>query len=1051
MFGKIWRWLKKLWQQLFTKPPQNPQLRSDAEQESLFLQLLDMVAKGESRENIKRFLIGNRIDEAELVAWLRRFGSNLLESPETHRELARRMVQLGEVLGGELGKVAREIGRELLGNSETRFLEETGFLTPVPEIDQKSTSNSYFIAPSQQGIQNSEPSLGVLLKAVVLIRQGSDQYEAGNFNEALMSFNQMIEIQPNSYHVWYLKGSTLQKLEHYEEAINCFNQALIIEPNCDEAWNNKGICLKTLGNYEEALTCYNHALNIQPNNAAAWSNKGEVLRNLGCYKEALTCFDKSLAIEANPYAWNGKGATFEELMRDEEALAAYNRALKITHHQNWQAWANRGWAIYYLHGYEAALHNWDEALQSFQPETRDDQEGCASLHWQKGNAHYDYGKPLGLTCPDYWHKSRNSYITALKTLSGSQTSILGEVLGEQVSPRFQLQYLEILQDLTKVCNALNRQDDFQLCLDIGDTMLENLLLETESEERKIQLANKFATFSQLRVVLLAQSLQLKEALLLAEKRKNLCLRWLRESRYVGIREETPLQYPEIEQILSPGIAAIYWHYSPAAITTFIIKLDLDPPNPPYQGGLREIDASSQGVLKEIDSPSQGGLREIDASSQEELNNSYPPLGKGGKGGSQIQIHSAENTPNNPAPNVFDSPSQEELNNSYPPLGKGGKGGSQIQIHSVENTPDNPAATVKQLEKFEDWLKEWKEEYQLNRTRRKPSRRVDAKGAKEETETWRDKMADRLDDLGNILDIEPILKKIGDEITHLILIPHRDLHLLPLHYLFREKGFTITYLPSLKVGIELQNRQYNNSPAQLLSIEHPETQEPLLFAEIDAALIANFYSHPTPTRISGADATKNKVVAAMKNGADIFHFTGHGEHDLNSPINSALALTDERLTLREIFDLPLPNYYLVCLSACETGLTNKSNLIDEFVGLVSGFLAKGTAYVLSTLWSVREDAAALMVVEFYRRLKAGTTPPIAFQEAQNWLRVVTYPQIAEWYRQLATDELCQQDYGCWQNLRSLARNIEKDVDKMELNQPPYQNPYYWAGFTITGKV
>ncbi|MGA9381398.1 MAG: CHAT domain-containing tetratricopeptide repeat protein, partial [Phormidium sp.] len=818
------------------------------------------------------------------------------------------------------------------------------------------------------------------------------------YQQAIEAYQRAIDISPNYDDAWNGLGNALDDLGQYQQAIEAFQKAISISPNYHIAWNGLGVTLNNLGQYKQAIEACQRAIKISPNFHIAWNGLGITLSDLGQYQQAIEAYQKAISISPNFHdAWNGLGIALRNLGQYQQAIEAYNRALEITHNQFWMAWANRGWAIYDLHGYQAALQNWDEGLQSLQPETRDYQEGCAALHKEKGNAHYDYGKRQPNPYP-YWRESRNSYITALKTLSGSQTSILGEVLGEQVSPRFQLLYLEILQDLAKVCNALNRQDEFQLCLDIGDTMLENLLLETDSPERKIQLANKFATFSQLRVVLLAQSSQLQEALLLAEKRKNLCLRWLRESRYVGMTEETPLPYPEIEQFLSPGIAAIYWHYSPAAITTFIIKLD--PPNPPYQGGLRKIDSPSQGGLREIDASSQGELREIDASSQEDLNNSYPPLVKGGKGGSP-------------------------------------------QIHWVENTPENPAATVKQLEKFEDWLKEWKEEYQLNRK--------DAKGAKEEEDTWRDKMADRLDELGNILDIEPILKKIGDEITHLILIPHRDLHLLPLHYLLREKGFTITYLPSLKVGIELQNRQYHNSPAQLLSIEHPETQEPLLFAEIDAALIANFYSHPTPTRIIGADATKNQVVEAMKKGADIFHFTGHGEHDLNFPTNSALALTDERLTLREIFDLPIPNYYLVCLSACETGLTNKSNLIDEFVGLVSGFLAKGTAYVLSTLWSVREDAAALMVVEFYRRLKAGETPPIAFQEAQNWLRTVTYPQIAEWYLQLATDELCEQDYGCWQNLRSLARIIQRDVDKMELNQPPYQNPYYWAGFTITGKV
>jgi len=894
MFGKIWRWLKKWWQQLLGKSPQpSPPAKrkhlSDAEFESLFLQLLDRVEEGASWGNIKGFLISRRIDEDELVAWLRRFGSKLLESPETHRELGRRMVQLGKVAGGELGDVAGEIGRELLGNSETRFLGETGFINTFvnSNVDNQTVDRTNSVSV--------DVPVGVDGEAIEWYSRGTDEYIAGNIQAAL----------------------------------GCFQRAIEISPNFDDAWNGLGVTLKDLGQYQKAIEAYQKAIKISPNFHHAWNGLGNVLSDLGQYQKAIEAFQKAIEISPNfHYAWNGLGNALRDLGQYQKAIEAFNRALEITHNQLWQTWANRGGAIYYLHGYQAALQNWDEGLQSLQPETPEYQEGCTVLHQYKGDAHYDYGKQQPNPHP-YWRESRNSYITALKTLSGSKTSILGEVLVAQVSPRFQLIYLEILQKLAKVCNALNYQDDFQLCLDIGDTMLENLLLETDSQQSKIQLANKFATFSQLRVVLLAQSSQPKEALLLAEKRKNLCLRWLRESRYVGMREETPLQYPEIEQFLSPGMAAIYWHYSPAAITIFIIKHD------------------------------------------------------------------------------------------------------GIEIHSPENT------AVKQLEKFEDWLKVWKEEYQLNRK--------DAKGAKEEKESWRDQMVGRLDELGKILDVEGILNKIGDDITELILIPHRDLHLLPLHYLWREKGLTISYLPSLKVGIDLATNKLALHPAaKLLNVESPSH---LLFAETESQLINLIYENSTYIKIN--EVTKNRVIAALENSAHIFHFTGHGKHNLQQPLESALELANkEMLTLQDILKLNLQSYQLACLSACETGITSKQGIIDEYVGLVSGFLATGVNYVVSTLWQVGEIETALMMIKFHQLYKDGIPPKLACQESQIWLRTRSYADLIQWYNEEAA-KVKKYSLGCAESLGGAASKVKKEAQIKGMDYCPYSHPFYWAGFIIAG--
>ncbi|MCL1463620.1 CHAT domain-containing protein [Argonema galeatum] len=1095
MLAKIWRWLKKLWQQLLGKPPQpsprsagtpgrvEKQRLSDAEFESLFLQLLDRVEEGASRGNIKSFFITKIIDEDELAAWLRRFGSKLLESPETHRKLARRMVQLGKVAGGELGDMAGEIGRELLGNSETQTSIVATSVIPTVNKQTANTTNSVYV----------DVAVDVDGEAVEWFKLGVDEYNAGNVQAALGCFQRALDISPNNHIAWNSLSSALSDLGQYQEAIEAYQRALDISPNNHIAWNGLGNALKNLGQYQEAREAHQRAINISPNYHHAWNGLGNALSDLGQYQEAREAYQRALDISPNyHHAWNNLGATLYDLGQYQEARKAYqraldislnshhawnglgnalsdlgqyqqaieafqraldispnfhhawnglgnalknlgqyqeareacNRALEITHNQLWQAWANRGWAIYYLQGYQAALQNWDKGLQSLQPETRDYQEGCATLHQHKGDAHYLYGKRQPNPHP-YWRESRNSYITALKTLSRSQTSILGEVLVAQVSPRFQLLYLEILQKLAKVCNALNYQEDFQLCLDIGDTMLENLLLETDSQERKIQLAKKFATFSQLRVVLLAQSSQLKEALLLAEKRKNLCLRWLRESRYVGMLDETPLQYSEIEQFLSPGMAAIYWHYSPAAITTFIIKHNgiqihlEEPPSPnpfPRNGGRGEGEDDSDSLTPF----SVSGRDSLNSAEEPPSPNPFPR--NGGRGEGEDDSDSLTPFPLQREKGETETQTQtEKTTYTLAPLPVAGRGWGW-------------GSTAKQLQKFEDWLKKWKKDYQTN-----PK---DAKGATKEKQTWRDKMADRLDKLGKILNVEGILNKIGDDITQLILIPHRDLHLLPLHYLWREKDFTITYLPSLQIGIDLRT-DTPSTPTKLLSIESPSRLE---YAETESQIIAQLYDNPTC--IKSSKATKNTVIAAFSNSADIFHFTGHGEHNIHQPLESALELANkEMLTLQDIFQLNLKGYQLACLSACETGLTSKQGIMDEYVGLVSGFLAKGVTHVVTTLWQVGETETALMMIKFHQLYKDNIPPALALQQTQTWLSTLTFADLIQWYRQESAK--VEKYTGCWESLQGLIAKAQEKAESKGMNHRPYAHPYYWAGFIVSG--
>lgn len=125
--------------------------------------------------------------------------------------------------------------------------------------------------------------------------------------------------------------------------------------------------------------------------------------------------------------------------------------------------------------------------------------------------------------------------------------------------------------MLKVCSELGDNQTIEERLEEGTQQLEKLLRQCEFEGQKITLARKFASFNQLRVDALAQSPDKKKqiaALELAEKRKNTCLDWLREGwDYVA---SSP-NYQQMQQLLNSKTASIYWHVSPAAITTFILR------------------------------------------------------------------------------------------------------------------------------------------------------------------------------------------------------------------------------------------------------------------------------------------------------------------------------------------------------------------------------------------------------------------------------------------------------------------------------------------------
>ncbi|MEQ9001519.1 MAG: CHAT domain-containing protein [Coleofasciculus sp. B1-GNL1-01] len=336
--------------------------------------------------------------------------------------------------------------------------------------------------------------------------------------------------------------------------------------------------------------------------------------------------------------------------------------------------------------------------------------------------------------------------------------------------------------------------------------------------------------------------------------------------------------------------------------------------------------------------------------------------------------------------------------------------------------------------------------------------------------WQRRLSVRLHLLAKILHINEIIKQIPEECDRLILIPHRFLHLFPLHALpLSHNGKTdclldrfsngVSYAPSCQLLLQAQQRKRPNF-THLFAIQNPTND--LAYTDLEVQAITDYFK---PADIfKKTEATLTAINEAKLNTIHCAHFSCHGYFNLDNPRKSALILANaplttapinpdtERylnvrdgethdlnqcLTLDAILSLNLEQCRLVTLSACETGLIDFKNISDEYIGIPSGFLIAGSPSVVSSLWRVNDLSTALLMIKFYQNLKSGSTVALALNQAQTWLRDATTVELQAWTKSLNLDE-------------NLIKPIRKKLSRRASHEQPFHSPYHWAAFCAIGQ-
>ncbi|MEG4276589.1 CHAT domain-containing protein [Microcoleus sp. MON1_C1] len=623
------------------------------------------------------------------------------------------------------------------------------------------------------------------------------------------------------------------------------------------------------------------------------------------------------------------------------------------------------------------------------------------MHQALGNAHYNEGKLNSSNSNECWAKADVSYKEALTTLT---------------KDRFLKLHLELLQDLIKKLLASKKTEQANKLQRDATNLLQRLLKEQNySQLTQQQLTDKLVRFEHLTVNIFMQSGQFPEALATAETDKNVCLSWLLNALPTPpYQTEETVTHSQIQQLLNPTTAAIYWHLSDAALTTFIIKSYglLSPENcfsdfpDKFEEWVKEwnqqyTDYQSQEKTSQQNHPWRGGMASKFARLKEILKLDF--IEQQLEGISDLILIPHRDLHRFPIHALF----SRDFVVCYLPSA------------AVGINLQHRFSGISRLSPSSDPPKS-------------PLRRG----------TLNESVPPSEDTLNTL--VPPFLRGVrGDQKP--------------------ENPAEISGLPpsSDPPKSPLRRGTLNTGTIAILSIENPhsvsidkngqeKTFAPLPAAEIESEIICRMFDKST--RLGEDAATLDEVERLLQQPHDVFHFTGHGSYNFDNPLESTLYLSgNHRLTVREIIKHDLSNYQLICLPACETALTDKQTILAEYVGLTSGFMRAGVGCVVSTLWPVESGASALLMIYFYRQWQeAGESAPVALRNAQKWLREATREDLAAWYQgeinniSANSPELSEVEVS----LRRFFKSNRQELATMELDRP-YQHPYYWAAFTITG--
>lgn len=339
-------------------------------------------------------------------------------------------------------------------------------------------------------------------------------------------------------------------------------------------------------------------------------------------------------------------------------------------------------------------------------------------------------------------------------------------------------------------------------------------------------------------------------------------------------------------------------------------------------------------------------------------------------------------------------------------------------------------------------------------------------------------------------LEPLVAWLQEAgMQSLTLVPCGSLAAFPLEGTLLGDGRTLgeTLPTSIAPGARalLHEERTASQRTGIYTLGNPyPTQQNLRWGEAEAFVLAELaksLQRSASVKVQW-QATRDWLVEALQTGL-VVNASCHGIFDIRHFLRSRLILAhEEEFTLADMLSdqIDLRGLRLLILSACQTAMLDLQGARDEVRSLAAGMLQAGAAAILASLWAVDDRATYLLIVRFALEWfpHMNDEPPArALANAQHWLRTVTNRELQLWQADIsplpvpAHNLVPESETAAGEHIpvntihtsqliavRGRANRfdaaqaqdiIQADAEELAPDACPYADPYYWAGFQITG--